>query len=74
MNIKFKVEYEITPIRFVQVNCPICNENFDARAYGTTESGGHIYDSVDLQFAKFDCPKCGEHFETRGKEIEIEEI
>lgn len=74
MTIKFKVEYEITPIRFVDVYCPSCNEVFDARSHGKTESGGNIHDAVDLQFAKFDCPKCGEYFETRGKEIKIEEV
>lgn len=74
MSIQFKVEYEITPIRFVKVICPSCNEEFDAREHGTTENGGHIHDSVDLQFAKFDCPTCKEHFETRGKTIAIEEL
>ena len=33
MSIKFDVEYEATPIRFVNVYCPKCNNKFDARAY-----------------------------------------
>lgn len=31
MAIKFRVEYEITPIRFVDVFCPSCKHGFDAR-------------------------------------------
>lgn len=74
MSIKFKVEYEITPIRFVDVCCPGCDSSFDARQHGKKEDGGHIHDSVDLQFAKFNCPHCGEYFETRGKKLEITEV
>lgn len=74
MSIKFRVEYEITPIRYVEVYCPNCNEIFDARENGTTEWGSRIYDDADLQLAQFSCPKCATRFRTRDEEIEIEEI
>jgi transposase-like protein len=71
MLIKFDVEFEITPIRFVYVTCPKCNNKFDGRNYGETESGSCLHDKVDLMFAKFICPHCAYKFETRGQEIEI---
>jgi transposase-like protein len=72
MAIKFRVEYEITPIRFVDVFCPSCKHGFDARGNGMRDDGGEIYDEVDLNFSVFKCPKCALDFSTRGKEIEIE--
>jgi len=73
MSIKFDVEYEATPIRFVNVYCPKCNNKFDARAYGEhdTYQGSRLHDAVDLQFAKFICPYCAYKFTTRDEEIEI---
>lgn len=71
--IKFIVEYEITPIRFAYVNCPNCEEEFDAKWHGKTEGGYSINDDADLQFGKFKCPECKYKFSTRGEEVEIEE-
>lgn len=72
MPIKFNVEYEITPIRFVSVFCPECNHEFDAREHGKCENGSWIHDAVDLQYATFGCTDCGHSFSTRDEKIEID--
>lgn len=73
MTIKFDIEYEITPIRFVTATCPNCGEKFNALEHGKCEGGGSIHDAVDLQYAKFKCPECEHKYETRDQQLELTE-
>ena len=71
--IKFETEHEIPQLRFAYVNCPSCDERFDALLNGSTEQRGCIRDSIDLQYGVFKCPHCFEMFSTRGEEVKIDE-
>ncbi|WP_078392037.1 hypothetical protein [Shouchella patagoniensis] len=72
MAIKFKIEYEIPQIRFVEVTCPSCNHEFDAMGNGNVDDGTEIHDVIDLKYAIFTCPECANTFRTRGEDVEIE--
>lgn len=56
MNVR--VEYDLTPIRHIAVQCPKCNKWFNGRDI-TEEKLSHSY---QIFFAQFECPVCGKIF------------
>lgn len=67
-----RVEYDITPIRHIAVQCPKCEKWFRGR--DITES--NLTDSCDVSWAVFTCPVCGEEFGGRqhADKPNIEEV
>lgn len=61
--INVRVEYEVTPIRHVAVQCPYCHKWF----HGNEISDKPILDNIDLEFAVFTCPICGATFSAHNK-------
>lgn len=57
MNVR--VEYELTPIRHVAVQCPKCNNWFDGREIVDDDNITYTY---QLNHVDFICPVCGRIF------------
>ena len=67
--VKFKIEYEITPIRFIEVQCPECSEWQNARDI----SREHIHDRVDAEYANYSCKHCWREFCPKEDGMEVVE-
>lgn len=68
--VKARIEYEITPIRHVAIQCPSCHSWFNAADL----TQDILRDGVDVELAEYICGKCGKAFcpQTFGG-VEIEE-
>ena len=59
MTIKFRVEYDPTPIRHIAVQCPYCGKWFSGR---DILASGDLRYGCDIVFAEFHCPVCNMNF------------
>lgn len=64
---KARIEFEITPIRHIAIQCPHCEKWF----YGSDITDQSLHDIVDVMYAQYECPVCGNTFD--GKDFDYVE-
>lgn len=55
---KVRVEFGLTPVIHIAVQCDSCNNWFNGRDITSSD----IDDEVDIEYATFECPVCGHTF------------
>lgn len=55
-----RVEYEVTPIRHIAVECPDCKKWFNG--WEIVQEQYSLKDSCDINYVVFECPICGKEF------------
>lgn len=67
--VNVRVEYDITPVRHIAVQCPECGRWFNGRDITDKE----LFYSYQINYVKYHCPVCDEDFDTEDSGVNITE-